>query len=398
MTQAQGGANTGRYLVVLREGAEAEAAELLSRVAAIRTVTTVDVAGGAGAALLASAEGVLLQDLGIAIVSVRPDRIQGLLREAGQGPILAVEPERVVYALSNPTPAPAPAPAPIVVDESEFTWGLQAVRAPQSPATGAGIRVAVLDTGFDTGHPDFAGRTVVTSSFVDGEPPQDGHGHGTHCIGTACGPRTPETRPGYGLAYEAEIYAGKVLNNQGSGADGGILAGIAWAIGNGCPVVSMSLGAPPNPGAPYSAAFEQAATRALAAGTLIVAAAGNESDRAKGIVRPVGHPANCPSIMAIGAIDVNGAIANFSSGTVDEGGAVDLAGPGVDIYSSWPMPTRYRRISGTSMATPHAAGVAALTAQQYGSRGWELWARLGQHARRLPLPSVDVGDGLVQAP
>ncbi len=99
----------------------------------------------------------------------------------------------------------------------------------------------MLDTGFDVGHPDFAGRRVVTQSFVPGEQAQDGHGHGTHCIGTDCGPRQPGQLPRYGIAYEAEIYAGKVLSNAGSGTDAGILAGIQWAIANGCQVISMSL-------------------------------------------------------------------------------------------------------------------------------------------------------------
>jgi subtilisin family serine protease len=188
-----------------------------------------------------------------------------------------------------------------------------------------------------------------------------------------------------------------VLSNEGSGADGGILSGIAWVVASGCRVVSMSLGAPTTPDQPYSRLFERAAQRALAAGTLIIAAAGNESKRSAGVVNPVGHPANCPSIMAVGAIDANRAVADFSCGTGPVGG-VDLAGPGVDVYSSWPMDRRYRRISGTSMATPHAAGVAALIGHATGARAYELWARLSQTARRLGLPSTDVGAGLVQAP
>jgi subtilisin family serine protease len=292
----------------------------------------------------------------------------------------------------------APAAVDVATDETTFTWGLQAVGAPNSTATGEGIRVAVLDTGFDLAHPDFAGRTIVPMSFVQGEEVQDGHGHGTHCIGTSCGPREVAGGPGYGIAYKADIYAGKVLSNKGSGADGGILQGISWAISNGCSVVSMSLGAPTQPGQAYSRTFEQVALRALSRGTLIVAAAGNESKRPDGLVSPVGHPANCPSILAVGAVDVHGAIAWFSCGTVDATSSVDMVGPGVDVHSSWPMPLRNKTISGTSMATPHAAGVAALIAQATGARAYELWARLAQTAKRLPLVSTDVGSGTVQAP
>ena len=175
--------------------------------------------------------------------------------------------------------------------DGEFTWGLQAVRADRSAPTGQGVRVAVLDTGLDVQHPDFAGRDIVTGTFVPGEF-HDGHGHGTHVTGTSCGPRTSQAGPGYGIASQASIYSGKVLGDDGSGSDSGILSGIQWAIANGCSVVSMSLGAPTQPGQPFSAAFERVAQRAMQRGTLIIAAAGNESQRSAGVVAPVGHPAN----------------------------------------------------------------------------------------------------------
>ncbi len=128
-------------------------------------------------------------------------------------------------------------PAPIAgqaraaaFNESAVTWGLQATRVPESNWSGRGIKVAVLDTGFELNHPDFAGRTINSQSFVPGEAVQDGHGHGTHCIGTSMGPRVPDPLPRYGIAFEADIFVGKVLSNQGSGDDGDIFAGINWAI------------------------------------------------------------------------------------------------------------------------------------------------------------------------
>jgi subtilisin family serine protease len=214
----------------------------------------------------------------------------------------------------------------------------------------------------------------------------------------------------YGIAHKAEIFAGKVLSNQGFGADEGILAGIEWAITNGCQIISMSLGAPTRRGDTYSPVYEEVAKRALSQGTLIIAAAGNESDR-PGFVSPVGRPANCPSILAVAALDNQLQIGSFSNSSINpNGGGIDIAGPGVNVYSTWstdPMtvpppdglgPSRYQTISGTSMATPHVAGIAALYAEATGKRGLELWALLMQNAQRLPLPSVDVGIGLVQAP
>jgi subtilisin family serine protease len=307
----------------------------------------------------------------------------------------------VLHLTEKLAPASGVAAAALAaVDESQATWGLQAIKALESCHSGRGIRVAVLDTGMDLEHADFLPRSIVSESFIDGEEVQDGHGHGTHCIGTACGPLSPAELPRYGVAHEAEIYAGKVLSNRGSGADRGILAGIEWAVTNGCRVVSMSLGAATRPGQRHSRVYEQVARRAMAAGTLIVAAAGNESDRPNGEFNPVGHPANCPSIMAVAAVDSQLAVAPFSNrGLNPDGGQVDIAGPGVRVHSSWPMPTRYRTISGTSMATPHVAGVAALLAEANPqATAAELWNLLTQTAARLPLPSNDVGAGLVQAP
>ncbi|MEU4806437.1 S8 family serine peptidase [Actinosynnema sp. NPDC023587] len=386
---------TGRYLVLLEDNSVAAGAREMNRVAGINAADTLESVSPAD---LAGSDGIIFQELGVAVVTATPEQVTRLARATGEpGPIAVVEPERIVRALAVPTSEET---SSALVDESVFTWGLQAVGATLSSASGAGVRLAVLDTGFTVDHPDFTGRTVLTHSFIKDEAVDDAHGHGTHCVGTAAGPREPATAPGYGVAHEAEIYAGKVLSNAGFGDDGGILNGIAWAVANGCAVVSMSLGAAVRPGTPYSQVFEQAARRALAKNTLIIAAAGNESRR-PGAVAPVGHPANCPSIMSVGAIDDQRAVAPFSCGTVDTVGQVDAVAPGVNVYSSWNGKTgtgRYKRIQGTSMATPHVAGIAALLAQRYDARGWELWARLMQSARRLGLSSTDVGAGLVQAP
>jgi len=134
----------------------------------------------------------------------------------------------------------------------------------------------------------------VSRSFVQGEDAQDGNGHGTHCAGIAAGPRVPISGPRYGVAGEAQLYIGKVLGNEGGGGDGGVLEGINWAIENNCQVISMSLGSVTTPDQPYSRVFEEVARRAMAAGAVIIAAAGNDSERPDHIA-PVAHPANCPS-------------------------------------------------------------------------------------------------------
>ncbi|WP_246361016.1 S8 family serine peptidase [Haloechinothrix aidingensis] len=395
MTRHTNARHTGRYLVLLAEGAADAGARVLRDSAGIRTVNSADSGTTGMARLLAETDGLLLNDLELCVVRADPDQARALYDAVGlPGPIASCEPERIVHAIDSPAPV-----QPVPPTEETLTWGLRAVRAAGSTATGAGVRVAILDTGFDAEHPDYSGRTVERNSFVEEEEDAgDAHGHGTHVIGSACGPREPAEGPGYGVAHESEIYSGKVLDSQGAGTDGAILTGISWAVQHGCAVVSMSLGSPAEPGEPYSRAFEEAAVRAMNQGTLVIAAAGNESRRDSGVVAPVGHPANSPTIMAIGAVDREFAIAGFSSGTVGDVGQVDAVAPGVDIHSSWPMPERVNTISGTSMATPHVAGVAALLAEDTGARDWELWARLSQTARRLPLPSTDVAAGLVQAP
>lgn len=412
---------TGRYLVLLAEDETDTAVKSLAKTSGLR-LESVPTSNAEGVDV-AQGEGVVFRELGVAVVNAPPDQLTAVSAAVAETPTLHVmEPERYVFAiggvdltylrgyrdavnhlydmLGGSEAAEAGLEPVAALQEDRLTWGLQATRVSASTFTGSGVRVAVLDTGFDLSHPDFTGRTVESQSFVTGQEVQDGHGHGTHCIGVACGPKRPQRRPRYGIAYEAEIYAGKVLDNSGRGTDSGILAGIQWALANGCQVISMSLGAPVQKEQAYSQIFQQVADRALARGSLIVAAAGNDSNRAQGERAPVSHPANCPSIMAIAAVDRALRPAWFSNAGINAaGGKIDLAAPGVDVISSWPLPTLYKAESGTSMATPHVAGIAALIAQaDANARGRNLWARLVQRVKPLQAPSIDVGAGLAQAP
>ncbi|WP_083505339.1 S8 family peptidase [Pedobacter ginsenosidimutans] len=421
---------TGRYLVLLPEGSNtSDSINQINSISGLNLKSSLEFENEFFTDKdLAKTDGIILDKLGIAIVNEKP-KIENSISSLGESEMI-VEKERVVYAIgmldestqnyvegyrdavnqmTNVLVGTETEDYNYEEQESEVesvgaTWGLKATNVvPTSflrynPYNGAGIKVAILDTGFDFHHPDFAGRPVVHQSFISGESTQDGHGHGTHCTGTACGPSSsPSATERYGIAYAASIYIGKVLSNGGSGGDGGILAGINWAIANRCDVVSMSLRGFVT-GAGYSAVFETAAARALAQGTLIIAAAGNDSAR-PGTVRQVMHPANCPSIMAVGAVDVNMNVAAFSNGGLyPTYGAVDIAAPGVNVYSSTKLPTKYASWNGTSMATPHVAGIAALWAQASGLRGINLWRKLTSTAKALPLPGRDVGAGLVQAP
>jgi subtilisin family serine protease len=421
---ATAGQHTGRHLVLLDPDAMDAGMSALSDAAGIAAAEHADVYDvEATVEALAAGSPVVLDEIGVAVVPAEPDQQQALTRAALAAPqVTEIEPERIVTisqdlqvadylrgyragvdalvervleaGLDGATAAAAALGA---WDETHATWGLQATRVVESCWSGGGVKLAVLDTGCDLNHADFAGRSIATASFIRGEDVQDGHGHGTHCIGTACGPKAPATGPRYGVAHGAEIFAGKVLSNRGSGADGGILAGINWAVGRDCQVISMSLGAPTQIGSRHSAVYEAVARRALRRGTVIVAAAGNESRR-PGTVNPVGHPANCPSILAVAALTPGMAVAPFScAGLNPDGGQIDIAAPGVKVLSSWPG--GYRSLQGTSMATPHVAGILALLAQANPSAtAGDLTTRVLSGALRLPLPSVDVGAGLAQAP
>ncbi|MBJ7332796.1 MAG: S8 family serine peptidase, partial [Solirubrobacteraceae bacterium] len=319
---------TGKTLVLFSRDATPKATDMLQKTAGISALAAPEVGEKPVAIEEMSADGVMYQEVGVAVVDADPDQIKALEKAAaGPEPVLAVEAERVVYAIETTQhpEAEAAEAAPTAApwrDTDDATWGLHAVGAMRTHATGAGIAVAILDTGIDERHPDFATRDPQMRSFVAGQEARDGNGHGTHCAGTSCGSLTVFEGPRYGVAPDANLFCGKVLSNEGSGGDQGILAGIDWAISNGCDVVSMSLGAGLPFGTAHSDVYETVARRALDRGTLIVAAAGNESNR-PGEVAPVGHPANCPSIMAVAAINGDEAIAPFSCTSDPLSGQVD---------------------------------------------------------------------------
>jgi len=412
---------TGRYLVTFKEGATDQGVESLGaqglRVADAREfaaqAVTLEGVSDAGA--------VVFPEIGVALIGKQPAQESGLntfAEVASDSPIESIDPEYFAFVdgtfeeyLSTLGEEPERNPGeylrgfiraaetiakdlgvvgqPAADTEAGAqvlgaTWGLNACRVPPSTRSGAGIKLAVLDTGFDLGHPDFVGRPITGATFV-GQPVQDLHGHGTHVTGTSAGPRAPAgTTPRYGIAYRSQIFIGKVLSNSGSGSMAGILAGMNWAIANRCAVINMSLGGPGGPHPAYTAAGQAA----LNNGCLIIAAAGNSGPG------PTGAPANSPTIMSVASVDPPLNPSSFSCR-----GKIEIAGPGRDVFSSWPRPIRYKVISGTSMATPHVVGCGALWAETSSTlRGLSLRNRLMATARPLPFPSTQVGRGLVQAP
>ncbi|OXY94703.1 protease [Streptomyces diastatochromogenes] len=420
----RGAEYTGRYVVLLDQADPERGLNALRSTAGVAAVERVRGAEPESAAEMLARPGtsVLFDELAVAVVDAQPDQRHALVTTAEAEPtIIAAEPERVVYAtvitearqavtgffpayrsdereLQRFTQTQVASQLGPSWDETTTTWGLQAIRANLSGQTGRGVKVAVLDTGVDTDHPDLTRSLEETASFVLGQTVEDGKGHGTHCIGTVAGPARPAQGPRYGVATEARVLAGKVLDNTGTGTDGQILAGIAWAVSHGARVISMSFGAPVDPGELFPQTYEQVAQRALQKGTLMVAAAGNESHR-PGFVAAVDRPANCPSILAVAAVDRAMATAWFSCGAINgQGGEIDIAAPGVDVISAVPNGGLGIK-SGTSMATPHVAGTAALIAQAHPeASATDLGNRLRSAASPLSQGADEVGAGLLQAP
>jgi subtilisin len=229
-------------------------------------------------------------------------------------------------------------------------WGVKRVNAQASweVTRGKGVKLVVIDTGVDGGHSEL--NVLGGFSAFEGQDWNDGHGHGTHVAGTVAA--TDNDKGVVGVAPDVDLYAAKVLDAQGRGSYESVIAGIQWAVENDMDVANMSLG-----GDSTTEALGDAVKAAKAAGLVIVAAAGNNGGK-------VGYPAAYPETIAIAASDSGDRGARFSS----RGPEVDLIAPGVQIDSTW-KGGGYRKLDGTSMASPHAAGLAALAIASKGLTG-----------------------------
>lgn len=294
-------------------------------------------------------------------------------------------------------------PIPQSVD-TEMEWGLKTIGLGNTQFSGKGVDVCVLDTGFDVSHPDFSGREIEGKSFIQGEEwDKDPNGHGTHCAGIACGNVRNDSTKRYGIAKDCNLKIGKVLSNKGKGTTSSIIDAIDWAITKQFRIISLSLASPVQLNEKPSFLFETVGTKALDNNCLIIAAAGNESKRPS-LPAPVASPANSLSIMAVGAIDNQLRIARFSNGGINAntGGNINVCAPGVDVLSAYPKKNgssgNYRLLSGTSMATPHVSGLAALYMEQFPDlNAREIWTLIEKNAKLIEgLKYRDIGKGLIQ--
>ncbi|MFH8693493.1 S8 family serine peptidase [Streptomyces chartreusis] len=272
----------------------------------------------------------------------------------------------------------------------------------QAGFDGTGVTVAVLDTGVDATHPDLADRIVAERNFSDDPDAVDRNGHGTHVAATVAGSGAATAGTHRGVAPGARLLNAKVLDESGSGYDSGIIAGMQWAVDQGAGVVNLSLGGEDTEGTdPLEEAVQ---TLSADTGTLFVVAAGNDGESG---ARTLGSPGTAPAALTVGAVDRADVPARFSSQGPTADGALkpDVTAPGTAIVAAgaaegWqgdPAGEGYVAMSGTSMATPHVAGAAAVLAQRYPDfDGRQLKALLTASARPAPAVSAYVqGSGRI---
>jgi len=274
-------------------------------------------------------------------------------------------------------------PAPTAPGAQETPWGIARVKAPAAWGTtrGKGVKLVVIDTGIDMTHPELSGilkggwNAISTAATFN-----DDNGHGTHCSGTIAA--KDDDAGVVGVAPQIDLYGVKVLDENGSGTFDDVIAGMLWAVENKMEVASMSLGA--NSG---NQALADAVEAMRKGGVILIAAAGNSGGS-------VGYPAAYPGAIAVAASDSRDKLASFSS----RGPSVAVIAPGVAVKSTY-MGGAYDTLSGTSMATPHVAGLTALyVATHKGATPEQARAALSAASTKLPgVPDIGQGAGLPTA-
>ncbi|MBI5247523.1 MAG: S8 family peptidase [Elusimicrobia bacterium] len=328
------------------------------------------------------------------IVSIEKDRRVDWIKSAPATFQSAPLPsfEGIMAGLNVPKPGQFknPLASQVTAQRKENTWGIERVHAPAAwgITEGKGVKVAVIDTGIDASHPELTGSVDGGySAITKSENPadyQDDNGHGSHVAGTIAAHR--DGKGVVGVAPKARLYAVKVLDADGSGNLSDVVDGIVWAAKNKMDVANMSLGAPVD-----SEAMKRAVRFARGSGVVVVAAAGNSGGA-------VGFPGAYPDVIAVAASDSEDKLAGFSS----RGPEVDFIAPGVDVLSAR-MGGGFASYSGTSMASPHVAGLAALVVSQgyVGLNGPDgVFAQLKKAATKLPTEGMTAemqGFGMLDA-
>ncbi|NEC06569.1 S8 family serine peptidase [Streptomyces sp. SID7909] len=313
-----------------------------------------------------------LTSLGAAAVDVERDALHAFYRAVLDGPEAVVRPDRRVRATLDVSVPQIGAPE---------VW--------KSGYDGTGVKVAVLDSGIDFGHPDFEGRVLDSESFIPGQDVQDGRGHGTHVASTVAGSGAASDGKYKGVAPGAGLLIGKVLDNTGNGDESTVIAGMEWAVSQGADIVSMSLGAPTEEGSDLLSEAVDALSES--SGALFVIAAGNTGPGRS----TVASPGTARTALTVGAVDSQDRLAAFSGRGPTATGALkpEITAPGVGIVAARATGTHigkdvgeyYTALDGTSMATPHVAGAAALLKQQHpGWRAGRLKDALVSAARTSP--------------
>ncbi|WP_345986758.1 S8 family peptidase [Sulfurimonas sp. HSL-1656] len=329
----------------------------------------------------------LLRDLGV--IPVKPLRIVNgfavslpdaafnALLDIDNQNILRIDDDIVLNGAAKPVD-PLPQPA------QELTWGVDRIEADLAwPETnGTMINVAVLDTGADLDHPDLTDNIKGNFSALNPhKSAEDDNGHGTHVSGIMAAANN--TIGVIGAAPQINLYVVKVLGSDNTGNLSDILDGMQWCIDNHMQVVNMSFGATST-----VQSLTDAVAAMHAAGIVQVAAAGNNGASGGTML----YPARYPETIAVSSVDINGNLAASSS----YGPEIDLAAPGVGIYSTY-LNAGYTSMNGTSMATPHVTASAALVLSVYPTlTPDEVKTKLKSSAEDLGLPLEEQGAGLVR--
>jgi subtilisin family serine protease len=304
--------------------------------------------------------------------------------------ILRIDKDLIIHATKKPSKPGKPEPQQ---PDQEIPWGIDRIEADLvwDVNTANTIKVAVLDSGIDLTHPDLAANIKGNFNAINPrKSAKDDNGHGTHVAGTIGA--LNNTIGVVGVCPDIDLYAVKALNRNGDGYLSDVIDGLHWCVNNGMQVINMSLGASSG-----NQSFHDAIIAVYDAGIVQVAAAGNES------VAAVNYPAWYPETIAVSAIDEFGNFASFSN----YGPEIDVTAPGVNVKSTYKGGT-YAIANGTSMATPHAAGVAALILTKQIETYYDLdldgvWspdevkAKLQDSTEFLGLPVEMQGAGLVRA-